>query len=149
MATEAKRVNIFDIFIIEGYECNCLTILTSMLIFMSFMLLTVKPVNNTRKKERLKEVTGMERGLDSEENPHESQKYSPDFFFFQQYYFAPKCFLLGLNLSTFFVQNIWSQVWMSDFKMSAPLPPCPVTNNLKQKLAKYFKKGPLIYKNVL
>lgn len=51
-----------------------------MLTFMSLMLLTVKP-NNTINKKRLKEVRGMGRGLDSEENPPESQKYSPDFFF--------------------------------------------------------------------
>ena len=72
MAPEAKRVNIIDIFIIEGYECNCLTMLTSMSTFVSLMLLTVKPINNTINKERLKEVRGMERGLDSKENRQES-----------------------------------------------------------------------------
>ena len=72
MAPEAKRVNIIDIFLIEEYECNCLTILTSMLTFMSLMLLTMKPINNTINKKRLKEVRGMERGLDSKENRQES-----------------------------------------------------------------------------
>ena len=72
MAPEAKRVNIIDIFIIEEYECNCLTMLTSMLTFMSLMLLTVKPIDNTINKKRLKEVRGMERGLDSKENRQES-----------------------------------------------------------------------------
>ena len=72
MAPEAKRVNIIDIFLIEEYECNCLTILTSMLTFMSLMLLTMKPINNTINKKRLKEVRGMERGIDSKENCQES-----------------------------------------------------------------------------
>ena len=72
MAPEAKSVNIIDIFIIEEYECNCLTMLTSMLTFMSLMLLTMKPINNTINKKRLKEVRGMERGLDSKENRQES-----------------------------------------------------------------------------
>ena len=72
MAPEAKRVNIIDIFLIEEYECNCLTMLTSMLTFMSLMLLTMKPINNTINKKRLKEVRGMERGLDSKENRQES-----------------------------------------------------------------------------
>ena len=56
----------------EGYECNCLTMLTSMLTFMSLMLLTVKSINYTINKKRLKEVGGMEKGLDSKENPQES-----------------------------------------------------------------------------
>ena len=72
MAPEAKSVNIIDIFIIEEYECNCLTMLTSMLTFMSLMLLTVKSINYTINKKRLKEVGGMEKGLDSKENPQES-----------------------------------------------------------------------------
>ena len=72
MAPEAKRVNIIDIFLIEEYECNCLTMLTSMSTFVSLMLLTVKPINNTINKKRLKEVRGMERGLDSKENRQES-----------------------------------------------------------------------------
>lgn len=84
-------MNIIDIFIIEGYEYNCLTMLTSMLTFMSLMLLTVKPVNNTIKKKRLKEVRGMESCLDSEENPQESQKYSP-VSFFPTIFFCTKIF---------------------------------------------------------
>ena len=91
MAPETNRVNIIDIFIIEGYECNCLTMLTSMLTYMSLMLLTVKPINNTINKKRLKEVRGMERASDSEENTQESQKYSPDFFF-STIFFCTKMF---------------------------------------------------------
>ena len=64
MATEAKRVNIIDIFIIEEYECCCLTtqrpFICGMLTFMSLTLLTMKP-NNTIDKKRLKEVRGMGR----------------------------------------------------------------------------------------
>ena len=89
---------------------------------MCLMLLAGQPINNTINKKRLKEVRGMERGLDSVKNPPESKENILQISFFQQYSLAPKCFLLGLNLSTLFVQNIWSQVWMSDFKMSAPLP---------------------------
>ena len=70
-----------------------------MLTFMSLMLLTVKP-NNTINKKRLKEVRGMGRGLDSKENPQESQKYSPDFFF-STIFLCTKMFPYGLNLSTF------------------------------------------------
>ena len=70
-----------------------------MLTFMSLMLLTVR-LNNTINKKRLKEVRGMGRGLDSEENPQESQNYSPDFFF-STIFFCTKMFPYRLNLSTF------------------------------------------------
>lgn len=53
-----------------------------------------------RNKKRLKEVRGTGRGLDSEENPQESEKYSRDFFF-STIFFCTKCFRLKLNLSTF------------------------------------------------
>ena len=90
MAPEAKRVNIIDIFIIEGYECNCLTMLTSMLTFVFLMFLTVKPMNDTINQKRLKEVRVIRRCLDSEENPQES--IFSRFLFFLTIFFCTKMF---------------------------------------------------------
>lgn len=100
MAPETNRVNIIDIFIIEGYECNCLTMLTSMLTLMSLMLLTVKPINNTINKKRLKEVREW-RGVKIARKTLKKVNNILQMSFFQQYSFAPKCFLLSLDLSTF------------------------------------------------